>query len=132
MTEPIHRNKKFMALFYDKCENLYDNFTNEEVGEIVKAAIHYEFTGEQPEIEDRLIRVTLKPIYNDIDMSTKKADDNSKKQSDRAKGRGKKKHGIYGANLVSDKDADDMTQEEIEDEIDRLFPLTSKATASHG
>lgn len=129
MTEPIHRNKKFMALFYDKCQNLVENFSDEEIGAVVRAAIHYEFTGEKPEIEDRLILVTVNPIYNDIDMSTEKADENSKKQSDRAKGRGKKKKGLYGANLVSDKDAEDMTQDEIDDEIDRLFPLT---TGNHG
>lgn len=132
MKEPIHKNKKFLSLFYDKCENLVDNFTDEEIGKIVRAAITYEFTGEKPEIDDRLILVTVNPIYNDIDMSSAAADKNSKRQSERARLRGKKKKGLYGANIVSDKDPEDMTQEEMDDEIDRLFPLTNKATANHG
>lgn len=132
MKEPIHKNKKFLSLFYDKCENLVKNFSDEEIGAILRAAITYELTGEKPEIEDRLILVTVNPIYNDIDMSTEAADKNSKRQSDRAKGKGKKKRGLYGANIVSDRDPEEMTEAEIDDEIDRLFPLSNRTTASHG
>ena len=131
MIEPVHKNKKFLSLFYDKCRNLIENFNDEEIGQIIRAAITYELTGSKPEISDRLILVTVNPIYHDIDMSTEAADKNSKRQSDRAR-KPRKKSGLYGAGLVSDKDADDMTQQEIDDEIDMLFPLTSNATANHG
>lgn len=78
MTEPIHKNKKFMSLFYDKCRTLVDNFSDEEIGQIMRAAIHYELTGEKPDINDRLIQVTVTGLYTDIDLSTAAADKRSK------------------------------------------------------
>lgn len=122
MIEPIHKNKKWLSLFYDKCINLIENFSDEEIGAIMRSAITYELTGEKADIQDRLITVTVNPIYNDIDMSTRLADENSRRQSERAK-KPRKKKGVYGAEMVSDKDAEDMTQAEIDAEVDRLFPL---------
>lgn len=111
MGERIHKNKKFLSLFYDSAESLIDNFNDSELGEIMRAAIEYEFTGEKKQLSDRALQIQLNSICKEIDLSTAKADENSKKQSDRAKGRWSKQQ----------KDVSEMTPEEMDADIEEMF-----------
>lgn len=111
--ERIHRNKKFLSLFYDTAELLIENFNDEELGEIIRAAIVYEFTGEKTELSDRVLQVQLSNICKEIDLSTKAADERSQKQ--------RKKIQDYWDKQKKEKT--EMTQAEIDADIDQRFPL---------
>ena len=84
MRDRIHKNKKFMSLFYDSAESLIDNFTDAEVGEIMRSAIEYELTGEKRQLSDRALQIMLNTLCKEIDLSSAKADQNSAKQRERA------------------------------------------------
>ena len=107
--KPIHGNKKYLALFYDKCELLIEEqFTPAEIGEIVIAAIKYELYEEDTHFEDRYLRMAYKGIRTDIDISTAKADKRSISNRKNAAKRWDK--------------SQNMTSEEMDAEINAMFP----------
>lgn len=108
-SQPKHPNKKYIAIFYDKCETLFEDFTNEEAGQIIKAAIAYDIGGHVPEFEDRAMRVYFAGIKKDIDLTTDKANKRSETNRQNVKNRWK------------DKPAEEMTEEEIDNDIARLI-----------
>lgn len=112
MSDRIHRNKKYMAIFYDRCEQLDRSFTDAEIGEIVRGAIRYELKGEKPEIADRALSVMCSTLCADIDIMTAKADKWSATQSKRVK------EGRWGKRDKSE----GMTLDEMDAEIDSMFP----------
>lgn len=111
MKRRIHSNKKYLALFYDKCEMLMSQFNDAEIGEILKGAIKYELYGEKPELEDRALSVMCSALCVDVDIMTQKANEKSKSGRDSAYARWGK----------IDKSAG-MTEAEMDAEIDEAFP----------
>ena len=113
MRERIHKNKKYLSLFYDTAELLIDNFADDaELGAIIRAAIIYELTGEKAELSDRALQIQLNNLCKEIDLSSKAADEKSDKQ--------RKKIQEYWDRK---KEPREMTQEEIDADIDARFPL---------
>lgn len=110
---PKHGNKQFIPLFYDKCKLLDEQYTDSEIGQIVRAAIRYDLRNEIPSFDDRAILVAFSTIQMDIDLATEKAN---------------KKSEIYRRNAQSrnrDK-SQGMTLEEMDAEIDNTFPRSKK------
>ena len=48
-------NKKSFQLFYDNIEPVIENFSDEEIGKIIRAVATYEMYGEITEFEDRAL-----------------------------------------------------------------------------
>lgn len=107
----IHTNKKYLALMYDKCESLDDEFTDEEIGRIIRASIRYELWGEQPEEMERALSVQFRGISKDIDVMTDKANVYSEAQRQKALAKYAKRDKSAG-----------MTDAEMDAEIDAMFP----------
>ena len=111
--EIAHNNKKYLALFYDKCRQLTEeDFSPAEIGEIITAAIKYELYGEDTTLSDRSMRLVYKNIKTDIDISTEKANKRSAA-------------GQRNASIRWDK-SQNMTLEEMDAEIDEKFPRRYK------
>lgn len=110
MKDRLHPNKKYLALFYDRCETLISEFEDEEIGAIVKCAINYELYGEKPTLTDRTLSVMCRTLYTDIDIMTQKANERSETNRKSALGRWSK-----------DK-SEGMTEAEIDAEVDSMFP----------
>lgn len=102
MIERIHKNKKYLSLFYDKCDTLIENYSDEEIGAIMRAAITYELTGEKKAMSERVLQVTVNSIFNDIDLSTANAD--KKSETNSRNRRGKTKSNPYFENPEEDPD----------------------------
>lgn len=114
MKERLHKNKKYLSLFYDKLDSLLENFSDEEIGIIIRAAALYELEGKKTTMEDRALQIAVSGIYTDIDISTKKANEFSQQQREKAKGRWSR-----------DKSAG-MTPEEMDADIDQFCPRSKK------
>ena len=114
MSSTIHPNKKYLTLFYDKCETLIENFTDEEIGKIIKAAIAYDMNGIESEFDDRALKVQFSAIRKDIDLTTEKA--NKRSESNRAN---------INKRYVRDK-SENMTDAEMDAEIEAMFPRQRK------
>ena len=112
--QPIHANKKYIALFYDKCEMLLDKFSDEEAGKILKAVMNYELYGIEPAETDRTLDIFITAMCHECDLTIKKFSDKSAKAKAAINKRWEDKR--------------EMTQEEIDAEIDRMFPRTVKRT----
>ena len=67
------REKKTMMLFYDWLE-LFEELDDAEVGNLIRAIIKYDLTGEEPNYEDRSMRVVFKAMKNATDLSNDKYD----------------------------------------------------------
>lgn len=65
------REKKTMMLFYDWLE-LFEELDDAEVGNLIRAIIKYDLTGEEPNYEDRSMRVVFKAMKNATDLSNNK------------------------------------------------------------
>lgn len=111
----IHSNKCYLALFYNRCEMLDEAYNDEEIGRIIRAAIKYELYGEQPDIKDRALMVMCGFLCKDIDIATNKANDYSEKQRQKALAR-------HRRDLSAG-----MTEEEMDAEINSMFPRSKKA-----
>lgn len=121
-SQPKHPNKKFIAIFYDKCQTLIDDFTDEEVGQLIKAAIAYDIGGESPDFSDRAMRVHFAAIKKDIDLTTQKADKLSVANRNNVNKRWQEKNSEK--KRWQDKSSDEMTLEEMDADIDMRFPRT--------
>lgn len=104
----IHSNKKYMALFYDKCRTLDEEFEDAEIGAIIRASIRYELYGDRPELSDRALAIQCRAICDSIDVMTQRANKLSDINRDKALKRHDKSFG--------------MTEAEIDAEIDAMFP----------
>ena len=110
MKQRIHDNKKYLAIFYDRCDTLTSQYTDAEIGKIIRAAIQYELYGERTELDDRALNVMLCTLFTDSDIMTEKANDRSKKNK-------------YAADTRWKKDkATEQSEEEMDEEIRRDFP----------
>lgn len=108
----IHSNKKYMALFYDKCRTLDEEFEDAEIGAIIRASIRYELYGDKPELSDRALAIQCRAICDSIDVMTQRANNISKINREKALKRYDKSFG--------------MTEAEIDAEIDAMFPRRNK------
>ena len=55
-------------LYADWWGDLYEDYSNEEIGQLLKAAIDYFRTGELTEFSDRSLKTAYKQIMNNIDL----------------------------------------------------------------
>lgn len=109
----IHSNKKYMALFYDKCRTLDEEFEDAEIGAIIRASIRYELYGDKPNLSDRALAIQCRAICDSIDVMTQRANRTSELNRAKAMKRYDKSFG--------------MTEAEMDAEIDSMFPR-SKTT----
>ena len=62
-------NKKSFQLFYDNIEPVIENFSDEEIGKIIRAVATYEMYGEITEFEDRALQISYNQIKGSLDRN---------------------------------------------------------------
>ena len=65
-------NKKSFQLFYDNIEPVIENFSDEEIGKIIRAVATYEMYGEITEFEDRALQISYNQIKGSLDRNMEK------------------------------------------------------------
>lgn len=79
------KKESFLLSLEDK--PLLDELTNEEAGILIKAIYEYEFTGECPQILDRVVRMVFNQLKDKLDKNREKYVDKCKKRAEAAKSR---------------------------------------------
>ena len=62
------KEQQGFMLYADWWGALYEDYSNEEIGQLLKAAIDYFRTGELAEFSDRSMKTAFKSIMNNIDL----------------------------------------------------------------
>ena len=74
------KKESFLLSLEDK--PLLDELTNEEAGILIKAIYEYEFTGECPQISDRVVRMVFNQLKDKLDKNREKYVDKCKKRAE--------------------------------------------------
>ena len=64
-------DKNSMVFFYNWIE-LFEELSDAEVGQLVRAAVQYDQTGEDPDLPDKSLRIVFKAMKNSINISNEK------------------------------------------------------------
>lgn len=84
-------NKKGIYLFYKTIIDILEDNSDEEVGNLIRAAAMYELYGELPNYTDRYMISQFKRLKCDIDLSMNKWDSKSQQNAENGKKGGKGK-----------------------------------------
>lgn len=105
-------SKNSMIFFYD-WQNLFEELTDAEVGQLVKAALKYDQTGDDTKFQDKGMRVAFKAMKNSIKVSNEKYQTACDKKREAMERRWKKNRDVYTSIDIykqsSDTDTDTVT-----------------------
>lgn len=87
-------SKNSMIFFYD-WQNLFEELTDAEVGQLVKAALKYDQTGDDTKFQDKGMRVAFKAMKNSIKVSNEKYQTACDKKREAMERRWKKNRDVY-------------------------------------
>lgn len=87
-------SKNSMIFFYD-WQNLFEELTDAEVGQLVKAALKYDQTGADTKFQDKGMRVAFKAMKNSIKVSNEKYQTACDKKREAMERRWKKNRDVY-------------------------------------
>lgn len=105
-------SKNSMIFFYD-WQNLFEELTDAEIGQLVMAALKYDQSGTDTKFQDKGMRVAFKAMKNSIKVSNEKYQTACEKKREAMERRWKKNRDVYTSidnyKQSSDTDTDTVT-----------------------